>query len=484
MGFSVAFYHMGRFIHKPSLRYKGGEIHVFNGLDVDTWSYFEAVGLAKDLGYVDKFVQVPLIANKPADDNVQVNEVENDVNQTEVEVNKVQKNVTHTEVEVNEGQDNVTHTEVEVEVNETDVNANQTEVPVSVPNSEMGNEAMNDNEAGIHENCEIEAVVDSDSSEDSMRDVHFEDGEEERVIGADDGFTMAGMGHNEAEVDSDIRAEDNAGDASGVADRAGDNTLRTFVPPEVANMHNIDEEYESEELESDVENIDGNDETKTKYESCTHPPAQPNESQEPGTQQSQQNTKSTTNGSQQGTSTQNKPPVQQSQQRSQQDKGKSKQVPSQQSKQSQQTQQNKNNSQNSQPRVTRASKNSQKSKGTTSKAHETSSNTMNNNKRKLVNTHMKGIAESEIAGSRTTQKQSEREANSAQGASSSAAPDPQNSPFAATSLNLHPPAGQPSTSMQSGPQQDQNKEGGDATNDVGGSGSDSEPTKDKDCKAI
>ncbi|KAJ1387225.1 hypothetical protein SESBI_40138 [Sesbania bispinosa] len=162
-----------------------------------------------------QFLQVPLIANNPTNDNVQVNEVRNDVNQTEVE-----ENVTHTEKDVNEGDDNVTHTEVEVEVNETDVNVNQTEVPVSVPNFEMGNEAMNDNEAEIHENCETEAEVNSDSSEDSMRDVHFEGGEEERAIGADDGFTMVGMGHDEAEVDSDIRAEDNAGDASGVVDRA------------------------------------------------------------------------------------------------------------------------------------------------------------------------------------------------------------------------------------------------------------------------
>ncbi|KAJ1393613.1 hypothetical protein SESBI_34797 [Sesbania bispinosa] len=46
---------MGKFVHKPSLRYKGGEIHVFHGLDTDTWSYFEVVGLAKDLGYVDRF---------------------------------------------------------------------------------------------------------------------------------------------------------------------------------------------------------------------------------------------------------------------------------------------------------------------------------------------------------------------------------------------------------------------------------------------
>ncbi|KAJ1376008.1 hypothetical protein SESBI_50402 [Sesbania bispinosa] len=241
---------------------------------MDTWSHFEALGLAKDLGYVDKInmwwkekgatfkrglkqlcndEDALELASVAVEKNCEmeiylehVNEVENDVNQTVVE-------------------ENVTHTEVEVEVNETDVNMNQIEVPGSVPNSEMGNEGMNDNEAGIHENCENEAEVDRDSSDDSMRDVHFEDDEEERAIGADDGFTMGGMDHNEPEVENDDRAEDNAGDASGVADRAGDNTQRTFVPPEVADMHNIDEEYESEELESDVESIDGDVETITKY---------------------------------------------------------------------------------------------------------------------------------------------------------------------------------------------------------------------------
>ncbi|KAJ1380010.1 hypothetical protein SESBI_46391 [Sesbania bispinosa] len=29
----------------------GGEVHAFHNLDVDTWSYFEAIGLLKDIGY-------------------------------------------------------------------------------------------------------------------------------------------------------------------------------------------------------------------------------------------------------------------------------------------------------------------------------------------------------------------------------------------------------------------------------------------------
>ncbi|KAJ1382809.1 hypothetical protein SESBI_43931 [Sesbania bispinosa] len=45
---------MGSFVNEPRLHYEAREIHVFHGLEMDTWSYFEALGLAKDLGYVDK----------------------------------------------------------------------------------------------------------------------------------------------------------------------------------------------------------------------------------------------------------------------------------------------------------------------------------------------------------------------------------------------------------------------------------------------
>ncbi|KAJ1412172.1 hypothetical protein SESBI_20648 [Sesbania bispinosa] len=351
-----------------------------------------------------QFLQVPLIANNPTDYNVQVNEVQNDVNQTEVE-----ENVTHTEKDVNEGNDNVTHTEVEVEVNETNVNVNQTKVPISVPNFEMGNGAMNDNEAEIHENCETEAEVDSDSSEDSMRDVHFEDSEEERAIGADDGFTMAGMGHNEVEVDSDSRAEDNAGDASGVADMAGDNTQRTVQAHKINHLFNSPNKDHNRiyRLMAIIYSPKGK-------------------------------------GSNQWVHNNHKIPNQELQE------------------------------------LHRIPKNLRVQPAKFMR-----------HQRKHVNQNRKGVTESEIAGSSKSQPTTKRvrkksnnigptipefarnmivsqlvaqmsrvweqhrsnliAANSAQGASSSVAADPQNSTFAATSLNLHPPTGQPSASMQSGP---------------------------------
>lgn len=53
MAFTVVVHHMGCLESEPKLHYKGGEVHVFKNLDVDTWSYFEAVGLLKELGYRD-----------------------------------------------------------------------------------------------------------------------------------------------------------------------------------------------------------------------------------------------------------------------------------------------------------------------------------------------------------------------------------------------------------------------------------------------
>ncbi|KAJ1394514.1 hypothetical protein SESBI_34090 [Sesbania bispinosa] len=51
MGFTVVVHHGGAFVGDRMLGYEGGEVHVFHNLDVDSWSYFEALGLIKDLGY-------------------------------------------------------------------------------------------------------------------------------------------------------------------------------------------------------------------------------------------------------------------------------------------------------------------------------------------------------------------------------------------------------------------------------------------------
>ncbi|KAJ1388797.1 hypothetical protein SESBI_38781, partial [Sesbania bispinosa] len=112
--------------------------------------------------------------------------------------------------------------------------------------------------------------VDNDYSEDSVRDVHFDDSEKERAIGAGDGFSIPEVGQAEADLNERVRNAQNhagyAGERSGVASGNGNANVGGFAPPDVANMHNMEEEYESEELGSDVESIDGNEETRNKYE--------------------------------------------------------------------------------------------------------------------------------------------------------------------------------------------------------------------------
>ncbi|KAJ1428937.1 hypothetical protein SESBI_08653 [Sesbania bispinosa] len=131
MGFSIAFYRVGKFVFKHFII--RGEIHVFHGLDIDTRSYFEALELAKDLGYGDK-------------------------------VNAVQ---------VNEGNDNFT-------------------------------EPKNLNEAPNVE----EERVESDYNEDSMRDVHFDENEEERATRANDGFRIPEVGQVEANLNKKYEEEE------------------------------------------------------------------------------------------------------------------------------------------------------------------------------------------------------------------------------------------------------------------------------------
>ena len=48
----MVIHHMGQFVSEGSLTYKGGEIHAIHNIDIDSWSYFDAMSLIKqDLGY-------------------------------------------------------------------------------------------------------------------------------------------------------------------------------------------------------------------------------------------------------------------------------------------------------------------------------------------------------------------------------------------------------------------------------------------------
>lgn len=52
MTFSIKIHHRGCFERDPTLQYQGGEVHVMHNIDIDRWSYFEALGILKDeFGY-------------------------------------------------------------------------------------------------------------------------------------------------------------------------------------------------------------------------------------------------------------------------------------------------------------------------------------------------------------------------------------------------------------------------------------------------
>jgi len=53
MSVSVVFHHGGQFFTDYLLYYTGGYEHVVTGIDRDKWSYFEATGILKELGYHD-----------------------------------------------------------------------------------------------------------------------------------------------------------------------------------------------------------------------------------------------------------------------------------------------------------------------------------------------------------------------------------------------------------------------------------------------
>ncbi|KAJ1380571.1 hypothetical protein SESBI_45910 [Sesbania bispinosa] len=108
-------------------------------------------------------------------------------------------------------------------------------------------------------------VVGPRSSEDSLRDVHFEDSEEERALNADDGFMHDGVDQAEVELNEKKRGRgsgqnggtqrQNIGETSGVQNvriNVGD-----FAPPDLENMHTMEEEYYNEELLNGVEYSDG-----------------------------------------------------------------------------------------------------------------------------------------------------------------------------------------------------------------------------------
>ncbi|KAJ1396974.1 hypothetical protein SESBI_32146 [Sesbania bispinosa] len=52
MSFTLVVHHRGAFVSDPYMRYKGGDVTAFYNMNIDNWSYFEALSIVKELGYV------------------------------------------------------------------------------------------------------------------------------------------------------------------------------------------------------------------------------------------------------------------------------------------------------------------------------------------------------------------------------------------------------------------------------------------------
>ncbi|KAJ1428828.1 hypothetical protein SESBI_08938 [Sesbania bispinosa] len=169
MVFCIAYYHMNSFVNEPRLHCEAREIHVFHGLEMDTWSYFEALGLTKDLGYVDKVKMWWKEKGTPFDRGLKPLAEDDDAlelaNVAEIEGSCV-------------------------------LNVIVSEQP------DCGGSDLTRVRQSIYEN--IDEKGDS-TDDDSVKDVHFDDSEEERDLGIDDRFNMPEIGEAETTLNEQVQ---------------------------------------------------------------------------------------------------------------------------------------------------------------------------------------------------------------------------------------------------------------------------------------
>ncbi|KAJ1389029.1 Transposase, MuDR, plant [Sesbania bispinosa] len=300
---------MEKFVRTPKMHYEEGEVHAFHNLDLDTWSYFEALGLLKDLGYK---THVKLWwESKGSRGRTQWKEVKDDEDAFEVsgyaekkkcevhlyvehsvsvvEATKVTKELTyHNEAGGVSGQGlcNATGHVVGNYVRKEPPNKGKEPVDEDMVQGDTGG---NDSDGDA-----------SDSSEDSMENIYFDDSEEDRDLGLDDGFSdiedeMTGEKDDDQPESSTIRIKKkrlktmkhpvHEAAPSGVTPPSqeadsqtapiheaapvdedplehdgvpNDANTEIFLPENVERIHDMEEEYISDELESgDDSDVDG-----------------------------------------------------------------------------------------------------------------------------------------------------------------------------------------------------------------------------------
>ncbi|KAJ1378987.1 hypothetical protein SESBI_47305, partial [Sesbania bispinosa] len=184
----------GAFVKGRTVRYGGGEVHAIHNIDIDSWSYFEALGVVKDLGYREK---VSLWWNMAKGRrNRTFRSITWDSHALEMGNYALLHNcevdlyVEHTQIAepiLLEDSTLLTYKEDGDKENvEGDGISGEGDSKFDEGDVEEGDD-VNVNSKGARDG-DVDDFVDGSESDDGINDVHFSDSEEERDLGLDDGF--------------------------------------------------------------------------------------------------------------------------------------------------------------------------------------------------------------------------------------------------------------------------------------------------------
>ncbi|WVZ03118.1 hypothetical protein V8G54_023924 [Vigna mungo] len=307
MVFEIRLHHMGRFVNDKGLRYVGGEVHVIVGVDPDRWSYFGAVGIIKEFKYDADFKlwwkgsreilmnNVRLLSNdreamnlakyaEETEDMVEIyvqhvpseavevlfltcGEETHDGNMEGVaeiveeggmSVQQGHASEEHIEVQIGEQEvgndEEEAHIgEEEVDIGEEEAEIGEEEVDIGEEEAEIGKEEVDCDGGHGHDYVDeeeetwrnvVEGEVEASAEE------FVDENEEERMDNDDDGFG----------VEND-RVDDVRRNINPVLERRDNVGEGSFVMDDEVGDHEINEEYNSDELDSDLES-DGDDNFK------------------------------------------------------------------------------------------------------------------------------------------------------------------------------------------------------------------------------
>ncbi|XP_058734254.1 uncharacterized protein LOC131605982 [Vicia villosa] len=223
--FKVIFYTRGKFVKDPELKYDGGEVYAFSGQDVDYWCFFEACDLVKSIDPEFDFNMIKMWwKHEEGSFEADLKPFRDDGDSAELAAYAV---------------------------------GHETEVEIYCePKPDEGELTFMDfvRRKGKGKSCASEkeplGECSGDSSDESIKDVHFDDGEEERMHGFEDDFEeVVGVG-----VTSEIRSPPVTNND---VPNEPDNNI--FITEEMAKAHVIEEEYMTYELDSGANDESGDD---------------------------------------------------------------------------------------------------------------------------------------------------------------------------------------------------------------------------------